>query len=95
MPIQPSTARIHPDLNPLRCAGGLFDVPPSDMDLNIGRRGKVLDPGRPSDGTIHFNEFEVVAVQKDYAGKICYRVVFDGDAHRFGSVLDPERAVLL
>jgi hypothetical protein len=91
--MQPTTQKLHPILEVFRGPGGMFDVEPSEMDLNIGRRGKLKDPGQRGDGTVHQQEFTVVAVQKDYRGELNYRCCVDGD--NFGYLASPERVIFL
>lgn len=80
--------RFHPDAEIFRCEGGLFDVEPCELDLHVGRRGRVRDPKWP----VEREEFVIAGVQKDYTGQIVYRVIFEkSDLHRFGSPLSPER----
>ncbi len=70
-----------------RCAGGLFDVPPCDMDLNVGKRCRFTTGRCLSE---KFDTFTVVGVQKNYRGDLVYRVVGDEDVHRFGRCASPE-----
>lgn len=91
--MKPSFTRIHPDLDNFVCPGGLFDVEPCDMHLMIGCRGRILTLNK-TDGEIHKEEFTVIAVQKNYRGDLCYRVVADSDFRRFGYCVDPDRIAL-
>lgn len=86
---EPSKKKIHPELEPFACAGGLFDVEPSPMDLNVGKRGKMIDPDIATQGTISLEPFVIISVQKNYRGELCYRVVHDSDSHGFGRLVDP------
>lgn len=61
-----------------------------DMEKNIGKRGRFLDPKYPA----YQGEFEIVGLQTMWGhneeGKYIpdlkgYRVVMDSDAHRFGT----------
>ena len=85
---------LHNDLSNFLTEGGLFDVEPNELDLNVGRFGRVANPDRPGYGTIHHERFEVVGIQKNYLGDICYRVVFESDVQRFGTPIDPNDVVL-
>jgi hypothetical protein len=76
----PSIPKIHHELEVFRGPGGLFDVEPCEMDLNIGRRGVFLLPAC----LVEQSAFTVVAVQKNYRGDKVYRVVPDTDVHKFG-----------
>jgi len=95
---KPSKKQIHSDLTPFAGKGGLFDVEPCELDLHVGRFGratqKFLTENAHSIGTKHRERFEVVAIQKDYRGEVCYRVVFESDADRFGCVMKPGDVVL-
>ena len=86
--------KLHPTLNAFAFEGGLFDVEPCELDLNVGKFGRVVDPNKQGFGTIHRERFEIVGVQKNYRGELCYRVVFESDNNRFGCVLSPEDAVI-
>lgn len=92
----------HPDLNSLKSPGGLFDVEPSEMDLNIGKRGVMTHI--PRTFSKEFNgwipkfkkalgkePFTVLGVQKNYKGDKCYRIAHDSDKQKFGRVLNPIR----
>lgn len=85
--------KLHPELNAFNCPGGLFDVEPCELDLDVGRFGRVKDPNKRQ-GTIYKERFEVVGVQKDYRGRVIYRVVFESDIHRFGTPLPPDEVIL-
>lgn len=87
--VQPSIPRIHRDLSPLQCEGGLFDVPPSSMDLNIGRKVRYVHPQCVVEHDVH----TIVAVQKNYRGDICYRVTSSNDS--FGRVVVPSEIELI
>lgn len=72
---------VHRDLQPLVCPGGLFDVEPSDMDLNVGRFVRRIDADPTRHGLAGKYRRRIVAVQNDYAGRPCYRVVIDDPAY--------------
>lgn len=84
----------HPDLEILKCPGGLFDVEPCAMDLQIGERGQRINPDPAEYGTIGMEPFTVVGVQKNYRGAKCWRIVYDSEIHAVGSVLDPNDPVV-
>lgn len=73
--IKPSKKTLHPDLEVFQSPGGLFDVPPCELDLNVGRSVRFKGPWKPSDGTIRRDcVFLIRGVQKNYRGELCYRV---------------------
>lgn len=70
---------LHPDLQ--SGFDHLFKIegnPP--QAANIGKRCRYKNPVYP----IHYKEFTIGSLQKDYAGRLCYRIYFDGDT--FGQV---------
>lgn len=85
---------LHPLLNIFCNDGGLFDVEPCELDLNVGRFGRVANPNQQGYGRIHKERFEIVGVQKNYRGEAVYRVVFATDSSRLGCVLTKEEVVL-
>lgn len=79
----PSRIELHPDLESLRCDGGLFDVPPHPNDLNVGKKCRFKEPKCPAENGTHI----ILCLQKDYRGEICYRVTGGPfDANKFGRV---------
>ena len=86
--------KLHPELEAFATEGGLFDVEPCELDLHVGRFGRVANPDAPGYGPKHRERFEIVGVQKDYKGDIVYRVVFESDKYRFGCPLDPSEVIL-
>jgi hypothetical protein len=55
--------------------GGLFDVGPNKLDKDIGRRVRFPQSEKdPEDQSAYNYEHVIVAVQKDYRGRLCYRV---------------------
>jgi hypothetical protein len=72
------------ELQIFKVPNGLFDVEPCEMDMNIGKRAKFLNPTC----LIENDWFTIVGVQKNYQGIKCYRVVADSDKHKFGQVAD-------
>ncbi|XZE35808.1 hypothetical protein SH501x_001351 [Pirellulaceae bacterium SH501] len=84
---------LNPDLENFAIEGGLFDVEPCELDLNVGRCGKVADPNKPGFGRIHHERFQIVGLQKDYRGDVVYRVVCESDKNRFGSPLSPDEVL--
>lgn len=86
-----TTNKKHRDLQPLICEGGIFDVEPCEMDLNVGRRGRFVAPTCEDEE----QEFEIVGIQKNYRGEVCYRVITDGDVSRFGRVAHPSTIKLI
>lgn len=55
--------------------GGLFDVGPNDLDDDIGRRVRFPEAeADPEDNSFYNYLHVIVAVQKDYQGRLCYRV---------------------
>lgn len=86
--------KLHTDIRTLACEGGLFDVEPCELDLDVGRFGRVRNPSKPGFGERHHERFEVVGVQKNYRGDVVYRVVFESDTRRFGATLHPDDALL-
>lgn len=81
---QPSKSPLHRDLQPLICEGGLFDVEPDAMDLNIGRHVRFLAPKYPADQGVH----RIIGVQRNYRWQKCYRVVTPENS--FGRVAHPD-----
>lgn len=77
------------EIDRLRVSGGLFDVEPCEMDLNIGRKGIRTNLGAARLGTIAGEPFQIVAVQLDCQGQKCYRIVHESDKAQFGCVLEP------
>ncbi len=84
---------LHPDLENFATEGGLFDVEPCELDLNIGRYGRVANPNKLGYGRIHHERFQIVGLQKNYKGDVVYRVVFESDTNRFGSPIPPDEVV--
>lgn len=110
---------VHRDLQKLVVPGGLFDVEPSELDLNVGRKCRVKIerswPGRdefhqdgywcyghwtnrdgstswkPSSGYAidGYETFTITCVQKNYKGKLVYRVVGDHEKEAFGMCAAP------
>lgn len=78
---------LHPDLNAFRTRGGLFDVPITELDADIGRRCVITDPRCPAEQ----DTFTVATTQKNYRGDVVYRLVGDADFHKFGRPCDPAR----
>lgn len=74
-----------PELRKLNSVGGLFDVEPCELDLNVGKRCEwiVKDCGIKQDG------FTIVGVQKLFDGTVAYRVVADSDSRKFGMPARP------
>lgn len=71
-----------------------FAASNSEMEKNIGRKVRFLEGGeRKTDGTIHRELFEVVGVQRDYRGELCYRVKCLAYEDRFGCVMPLNRVV--
>jgi hypothetical protein len=64
----------------LQNRGDLFDVPPTAMDENIGRRVRFTNPKYPA----YYADFTIQAVQRNWRGDLVYRVVSDEDEHGFG-----------
>lgn len=86
------TKPIHADLDNIRKSpGGLFDTPITELDLNIGKRGRYLNPTC----LIEYNEFTIQTVQYNYRRELCYRVICDGDVHGFGRVAHPSEIEVL
>lgn len=87
--------KLHPSLHTFLEPGGLFDVEPCDMDLQVGKLCMLLPS--PGDGEIHREPHRIVGVQKDYRGQLCYRVQCTPTAYRrhfptgadFGRVAPP------
>lgn len=73
---------IHSALDIFRCEGGMFDIEPCEMDLDVGKRGRFLEP-------VENSEFEIVGVQRNSKWEIVYRVVCDNDKRRFGRTAHP------
>jgi len=81
--------------------GGMFDVSDEEMEKNIGRY--IIFKREPGDsyGLIHNFVHKIVAIQKNYKGDLCYRVVcvegpYAGSpAANFGSVADPDKIEIL
>ena len=81
--VQPSVVKLHPDLETLRCKGGMFDVEPNPHDLNVGKQCRFIKPRCPAEQGTH----TIKCLQKNYRGDICYRVTGGpGDPHNFGRV---------
>lgn len=92
--MKPSRIRLHPEIEPLRCPGGLFDVEPSDLDLNVGRTCRYRQPTCPAQQGLH----RIVCVQKLFDGSLGYRTVAIGDdspAAQFGRAARPEDVIIL
>jgi len=66
---------MSPDLDAFFCKGGMFDVGPNDLDENIGKKCRFKDPKKYGFGIVHGHLQEVIAVQRDYRGNLCYRVI--------------------
>ena len=84
----------HPELKRFQREGGLFDVEPCEMDLNIGRRGQLVEPDTHSCGMESLLPFVVIGVQKNYRGVKCYRVAHDNDLQRVGKPYDPMKVAI-
>ena len=77
----------NPEIDALKSPGGLFDVEPCEMDLNIGKRCTYKEPTC----VIEEETFTIVGVQKNYRGDKCYRVVADSDEHEFGQCAQADK----
>lgn len=72
-------------IDSLRSPGGLFDVPPCALDLNMGRKCRFRSPSCDAERDL----FTVVGLQYDYRGELCYRVVSDAEIIPFGRPARP------
>jgi len=90
--MQPSITKLHPELEALRCEGGLFDVEPHPNDLNVGKKCRFVKPRCPAEQ----GEHTIKCLQKNYKGEICYRVTGGPyDAHHFGRVAKFEEVEII
>lgn len=69
---------VHPEIQHMK----LFHVGQTDLDWAIGLRGAWKPEYQNC--LVRQEEFTVQAVQRDYRGDLCYRVVADSDIHKFG-----------
>jgi hypothetical protein len=68
---------------------------PEEMEQNIGRVIRFKYPG-PTDGTLRRDfSFTIRGTQLNYAGKISYRVYYNGYNDTFGSVARPQDIVFV
>jgi hypothetical protein len=84
-------SRIHRDLYPFLSPGGLFDVPPSDLDLYVGHRCVFRQRKWPADEGFYV----IVAVQRLYDDTVGFRVTPADDLHGFGRAVRPEEIEIL
>lgn len=78
--------------------GELFDVSGplvEEMEKNVGRTVRLRNGSIEKDGPRGVELGVIQCVQKDYRGALCYRIIFEGDAHSFGSAWLPERVEFL
>jgi hypothetical protein len=91
--MQPSKKHVHSYLKYIALSpGGMFDVEPCELDMNVGRRVRFIGPYLPWHGTLRRNcEFVIRCLQKNYRGEVCYRVhaIEDGTEEPFGCVAVP------
>lgn len=88
-PVIDSLIGVHPDLRGMfNSKGGLFDVDSPDMEANIGRPAVFTEPKCDYERR---QDFRVTAIQKNYRGELCYRVVSDSEVHKFGTCVSPDR----
>jgi hypothetical protein len=73
-----------PDLLPFYENGALFDAKDSELEKNIGKRVKYINP---SCGIEH-ETFTIVHLQKDCFGRVIYRGFCEGD--QVGRPICPE-----
>lgn len=85
------TPALHPKLEAFRTPGGMFDVEPCELDLNLGRKCRFTKPSCTDEQDV----FTVCTLQKNFRGDICYRVVGDQDSHRIGRVALPTEIVFI
>ena len=83
-----SRFQTHPEMNALRCPGGLFDVEPGPLDLEVGKRCRFVRPTCPAEK----ETFRIVAVQKNWRGEFCFRVQSRADS--FGRVARPSDVII-
>lgn len=72
--------KFHSKVESLRCEGGIFDVEPNELDLNVGKKCRFKNPQCGAEQ----GEGVIGGVQKNHWGKVCYRVVMDSDTQKFG-----------
>lgn len=79
---------VHPDVLRAIALRGL-SASDARMEALVGFRVRFVKlAGR---GTVHRDhEFRIVGVQKDYAGRLCYRVVCDAIGDTFGYCAAPD-----
>lgn len=106
--MRPSYTKMHPDIELFRRQeGGMFDVEPDEMDLNIGRLARFKDwreyqkpiriEGKNYKHT-HAELYQIITTQKNFRGDKCYRgVSLDGDGPRadFGNIMCPGEVVFV
>lgn len=83
-------SKLSSDLHVFLVPGGLFDVEPCELDLNVGKLVRFHD--NPHYGTIYKTLHKIIGVQKNYRGQTCYRVEsleHEGD-QGIGRVAHPE-----
>jgi hypothetical protein len=79
--------KFHGIIERLRTPGGLFDVEPCEMDLNVGKRGRYLNPTC----VIEQEEFVIAGVQKNHQDVVVYRVIPVSDIDKFGRCAHPSQ----
>lgn len=82
--------KLHPDLQPLDCPGGLFDISDPKMEQNIGRT--VILFAAENDGLVRNFPHKITGIQKIYDDSTAYRakVVWpDGTEDAFGTPVRP------
>lgn len=71
-----------------------FATSDPEMEKNIGRKVRFLNGGQMrTDGAVHRELFEIIGVQRDYRGELCYRVKCLAYEDRFGCVMPVNRVV--
>lgn len=63
----------------------LFNTGETALSEDIGLRCRFINPRCPAEQ----DDFTITAIQKNYRGDLCYRVVGDTDSHSFGCVAHP------
>jgi hypothetical protein len=82
---RPSVRLFRAMLDRFLIPGGLFDVPPCPLDLDVGRRCCFRQPQFP----YQRDNFTVVDIQLDCRGNLCYRVIGDHDVRGIGALAHP------
>jgi hypothetical protein len=76
-----------PELLPFYSKNGLFDASDRELEQNIGRKCRFLNPTC----TVENEIFTIIHLQKNWHGRVIYRGLCESDTHNFGRSISPEQ----